>query len=427
MCDTLYLKTDVGFLFGKNSDRSPNEPNLVEYHPAANDASPTRRCTYIAVENVAMRRAVTIVRPSWMWGAEMGVNDAGVVIGNEAVFTNRRGKRTEHLTGMDLLRLALERAGSAKDAVSTVVALLERYGQGGNCGFDKQFYYDNSFLIAGPDGAWILETVGTEWVANAVSERGNISNALILDGPTDISSSRAGEHFARRHRDPVYTFFSKAGCRSKQASAALAVPGLDAAGMMATLQSHVDADVPRLYDRGSVRSLCMHRSALGDHTTGSLVHVFRPGVPVTWMTGCSTPCLALYKPTYFGNVVPPVFPGPEEALGFWLDREYLVRAIYAGFVDIVAYRMEAEEIQRSFLEGDLRLARKNAGVDEFHAFQKACAEREHAFVESRREAIDRIAENPIVQPGLPLPWRLKTAMLGDSVFAATLEERLAKK
>jgi len=34
MCDTLYKKTADGFIFGKNSDRSPNEPNLTEHHPA---------------------------------------------------------------------------------------------------------------------------------------------------------------------------------------------------------------------------------------------------------------------------------------------------------------------------------------------------------------------------------------------------------
>ena len=29
MCDTLYRKTPDGYIFGKNSDRGPNEPNLA--------------------------------------------------------------------------------------------------------------------------------------------------------------------------------------------------------------------------------------------------------------------------------------------------------------------------------------------------------------------------------------------------------------
>lgn len=41
-----------------------------------------------------------------MWGAEMGANDKGVVIGNEAVWTkmNSPADKEEKLLGMDLLR-----------------------------------------------------------------------------------------------------------------------------------------------------------------------------------------------------------------------------------------------------------------------------------------------------------------------------------
>ena len=45
-------------------------------------------------------------KPAWMWGAEMGANDAGVCIGNEAVFTKLNSEKDveEKLLGMDLLR-----------------------------------------------------------------------------------------------------------------------------------------------------------------------------------------------------------------------------------------------------------------------------------------------------------------------------------
>lgn len=48
--------------------------------------------------------AVILSRPSWLWGAEMGANEHGVCIGNEAVWTKEPVGEGEALLGMDLLR-----------------------------------------------------------------------------------------------------------------------------------------------------------------------------------------------------------------------------------------------------------------------------------------------------------------------------------
>ncbi|HRT82593.1 MAG TPA: secernin-3, partial [Oscillospiraceae bacterium] len=132
------------------SDRSPNEPQLIELIPPKTHGEKTLKVTYIEVEQVKETYGLLLSRPSWMWGGEMGLNDCGVAIGNEAVFTKGKyGK--EALLGMDLLRLALERAETAKNALDIIINLLERYGQGGNCGYDKRFEYDNAFLIMDKD------------------------------------------------------------------------------------------------------------------------------------------------------------------------------------------------------------------------------------------------------------------------------------
>ncbi|MDR0447460.1 MAG: C69 family dipeptidase [Treponema sp.] len=361
MCDTFclpgdYSKDGISY-FAKNSDRSPNEPHLVihvpgKHHPAGSSVS----CTYISIPQAEYTREMILCKPSWIWGAEMGVNEDKVAIGNEAVFTKaKRGAAA--LIGMDMLRLALERAGTATAAVETLIMLLETYGQGGNCGFDHSFYYDNSFLAADPKEVYIMETSGKNYAVKRAQGKCAISNRLTIETE---HSSRSGigekDHFSKRFTEPVYSYFSGAKKRRQQVMDALS-PALGTAGLFDILRSHEPGFEGREFTRGSVKSVCMHGGGLiGDHTTGSLVAALRQDKPVTlWCTGASTPCISVFKPVFRGTDTAPVFSDPAGSKEYWLQRERLHRAVIAGLIDVASLRNRIRTLEAEWLSREQQI------------------------------------------------------------------------
>lgn len=375
MCDTLgrILCPDLA-LFAKNSDRSPNEPQVIEYRPARDHREKDLRATYLTIPQAPHTYATLLSRPAWMWGAEMGVNEHGVCIGNEAVFTKGR-YASVGLTGMDLVRLALERASSARQAADLILELLEQHGQGGNCGYDHNFFYDNAFLILDRREIWLLETAGKKWVCRKVSA-GSISNRLSIGTQGTEYSTGAPFDFARRFREPVYSHFS--GSRQRLAQTApLAAGAGSAADMMAALRTHRAGAEPLA--RGDVASVCMHAGGLvGDHTTSSMVVELGKDITV-WLTGSSTPCLSLFVPWEFGaRPQAPVFAAgrAEEAARWWRQRETFARA-WVGRAPPPEFYAERNALEQSWLAlpaGEDRTCRAGEEAAAFFAKRAPLAE-----------------------------------------------------
>ncbi|HSW11812.1 MAG TPA: hypothetical protein VLI06_03160 [Solimonas sp.] len=330
MCDTQVLVAGNGIWFAKNSDREPQEPQAVLRLPAVRgDTARSVRTTYIDVPQVPNRHALILSKPCWIWGAEMGVNEHGLAIGNEAIFSRQRSRQPA-LLGMDLLRLALERAADAPAAIEVITTLLEAHGQGGPAGYaDKDFHYDSSFIIADPCQAWVLETAGRRWAAKRVQGHAAISNALSLGddysrasaglaGPFHVNDTRLMPYFAasRSRRELSMACLADTAARS-------ATPGFG--DFAAQLRRHHAGNEAPL--AGSNRDLCMHAAGpiRRSQTTGSMIAWLRPQGARILVTGTSAPCLSLFRPVDFAQDTHVVSPSTDSA-PLWQAWEPVHRA-----------------------------------------------------------------------------------------------------
>lgn len=353
MCDTFVSVTSDRVILGKNSDREPNEAHVLAYVPAAQPTEGAVRCTYISIPQVERTHAVILSKPYWIWGAEMGVNEHGVAIGNEAVFTKAKREKPG-LLGMDLLRLALERAATADEAIEVITGLLQRYGQGGEAGHTHRLEYDNSFIVSDRGQAWVLETVGRDWAARRVTHHASISNGLTLDKVDLASPGITGP--IREESDFLYTRFSDSAARQCRTDL-LAAGDLDVAAAFAILRDH--GDPPREPARGLMgQTVCAH-AGFGPirvaQSTGSMVaHVTGDDICV-WLTGTSAPCTSVFKPVWFDGGLPEMpEPGREYDAGtMWWRHEVLHRETlrnYSGRLPVYAADRDALEAQ--FLAAD---------------------------------------------------------------------------
>ncbi len=320
MCDTIAIVRKKGVFFAKNSDRDPNEAQFLEWRPRETHADGSHlKCTYVEIPQVEQTHAILISRPFWMWGAETGANEHGVVIGNEAVFT-KQPYATTGLTGMDLLRLALERADTAERACEVIIGLLETHGQGGGCGFEnRNFTYHNSFMIVDPHGAFVLETAGKYHAVEKVQGTRTISNGLTIDG------------FAEKHSDYLKTRIS--ACRARQGRMHhLGSKTRGVQHLFAALRDHGArySNPSYRWINGGMGASCMHGGGVlaSAQTTASWVTELREGQVRHWVTATAAPCTGLFKPV---RVTEPLDLGPVPADkaddSLWWRHERFHRAV----------------------------------------------------------------------------------------------------
>lgn len=335
MCDSLVAtgrhSASGATVFGKNSDRKMGESQPFLQFPAAlHPRGAMLRCTHIAIPQVAETYRIMGHSPWWVWGFEHGVNEHGVAIGNQTVFSREPVAAEPGLIGMDLVRLGLERGRDAREALEVIATLIETYGQGGAAFGPEAAGYHNSFMIADPEVAWVLETSGRRWAARPV-ECTSLSNQFSLGadwaiGSRDLDSFARSEGWwrdgarvdvAAAYRNPdVPGVISEGRLRRSRELLAAREPH-DADSFRCILRDHLDGGaapppgVPPSEERHF--TLCAHSEQV--HFTASSLVAALPSDRTVWPVWISfgTPCTGLFLPVYLQGVIPPMLAigGPD--------------------------------------------------------------------------------------------------------------------
>ena len=345
-------------IFAKNSDRPADECQPLVMRPRAEHPPGWEtRCQFISLPEARITYRHVGSRPHWCWGYEHGFNEHQVVIGNEALPSKLAPAKEPRLVGMEIVRLALERAATAREAVSVMTQVIERHGQGKFENDRGVRTYDNLFLAADPHEAFVLEAVGHDWAMRQVEGTHSISNVGTLGSDADHVSGTASstatdlglhdpvagqpfrfaEAFADRDR-------SASGIARQRRSAALLrkhEDRIDARTMMRILSDHSDGtrpDEPFVEDpRGSV-SICVHREvhARPGATAASLVADLcadASRLPVYWC-GLSSPCMTLFYPVFIQGDLPQALgiggETPSDDSPWWTFRRLALSGLRGG-------------------------------------------------------------------------------------------------
>lgn len=320
-CDTLIVPakfSEYGVnTIAKNSDRPTGEPQPICFYKGAEYADGEMlKTTHLTIPQVRKTYSVVGSRPYWIWGFEMGYNEKGLIIANEAEFSRMEEDSEDGLLGMDMLRIALERADSVRYAIVIITDLLKKYGQKAQASMLTRRTYENTFILADKDEVWVLETAGREWAAKKIVEKQGISNCYSIRREMDLGSDRL-EKIAREKRwlAPDEPFdFAKAYTgrvisqplgvqRFRRSNKLLGKKDIhNFSSLKKILCDHSEGELiePRFGAfSGTFLSICMHMRDFGEfETSASLMARIDEKLGIIARYAPCQPCLSAYIPVY---------------------------------------------------------------------------------------------------------------------------------
>lgn len=364
MCDTIVALSkataDGAVLLAKNADTEVNEAQQILRLPARGyGPGAALRVTHLTIPQAARTHEVILDRSFWAWGGEIGCNEHGVAIGNEAAFSNQVADR-DGVIVLDLLRLALERATTAREAVAVVGYHVETYGQGGNVQMMGNYRFDSGLLVADRTEAWVVNCAGHHWAARRARSTEAISNRYQIADDWELSSLPAADpkaDFRARFADVTREHEAGAGERETCAAGLLAgrrgrITMHDMAAVLRDVGDEATYDV--VGDERAVR-VCMHAGPTPQrfwHATGAMITEALPDSVTVWMTGTSATDLSIFKPLFFGVALPEVGLQPtgiDDSAALWWRHERLHRRAMARYREVKPeIRAEFDALEREF-------------------------------------------------------------------------------
>ena len=318
MCDTIVaLKNSTStnsVLLAKSADTEVNEAEQIVKYPRREYTEGTAaRTTHIKIPQAKLTYEVILGRSFWAWGSELGANERGVSVGNEAAFSQMIGN----------------------------------------------FSFDTGLLVADTDEAYIINCAGKEWAAKKVSDVYAISNRYQITNDWNLSSLK-NDNDSKQNFNELFEDTSKSEgvCASDRENRAQQIleqrKGNISLSDMADIMRDVGED-PDNYepDKAELKQnfVCMHAKPHPDafwHATGAMITDSNEEGIVVWMTGTAANDLSIFKPLFFDIPLPQQLKylprGTYDKKSFWWKHENLHRKA------IMDYKACKPEIRERFDE-----------------------------------------------------------------------------
>ena len=146
-----------GLILAKNRDQAYMTPSTIMVQPHKKHAAGTKiKTVTITLPQVEETYAFTGSGSAGAYGVSFGINEKKVVVASNDANSRDELSYEQGLSDNDLVRLILERAGTAKEGLELAIKLTETYGQG---------YHGDTYEIGDAEGVWVIETTGKRWAA----------------------------------------------------------------------------------------------------------------------------------------------------------------------------------------------------------------------------------------------------------------------